>query len=413
MLSCGGSPRSGTILGGAQPYGVPPKSRVRSGSRIGKARPSIERTGSAGVAGGMRRNGSVRRRLGSVSQEEHSENCHEGHMPMSTSPSLRSPASVGQRSPLFTVSPGSGRANEPPPSLALDSAPLDQSKLVMIVTPPPVKESWVSIPFQVDMHIMNQLKQDSRNRGSAYHTVVFSLFLLALRQELGDSFAAAFRIMRNGARKRSVSILAKLGSAIDLSALVATTSRQLLGLLEPGSILGPSDEGQDILFALLPASKAPGQCRNDDTQLVGYAEDWSRYTKASLILAVEDVPEDEALHGCLRYRPKKEAMAKKIVDKLVSLHQASVSDGSWECSLADFGQRRPTPTVTAACVTATTKIGMPLARQGHVSGQTKVCAACRCSVSPHQPVFFAYDRMFCNEDCRRRYIVLAHEQATK
>jgi hypothetical protein len=380
----------------------------------------------------MLRTGSVRRRL-----------CGEIDDMENRGKSARRSPSSASRSPLFSLSPRCGRSNESmarPPSLVLgDSVNHTSPDGKLPIVPCPTDSSvlladsstWHTVEFFVPAPTMNHIKRDSRDRGAAYHTVVFSIFLLTLEFDcaLGDSASAGFRILREGMQRRGVSVSADVTTASTVHSLVEMVSSQLLGLLAPESIMQETDFGQDVLFALLPAG---------GTGQVGAAVDWDQFVKANLIFAIEDVRPNGELRGCLRHRPGRvdRDQADAIACSLASLHENMSHLDTWECGLSDFMKSIKASCAdcgeTALCASLPPRapdvaadlntVNLPAERalpsvltpgqchpryHGHVNANIKVCAYCAqnlCGEGGKLEVFFAYDRMFCSKPCRSHYI---------
>jgi hypothetical protein len=403
-------------------------------------------------AGGMRRTNSVRRRLEEVGEDallaeaENRPGRSVSSPLMSSSPSSSSPKLTRLRSPMTSLSPGHERVNPelrpPVDSLTLDGLSSPAVVALPAARPPPTMQgqpspsavtSWTVRPFTVGADVLNQIKLDSHAFSAAYHSAVFSLFLLSIASTFRTpSVCAGFRILRPNMRRRSVTVRADLREAggSTLQALVNHISEQLLRLLDPASIVdeeeaaaaeeekraggGGGGTADQIIFALLPAS-------NGSAGVGAGAKTWGRLPRATqIVMAVEDAPENGALRGWLRYRGGSgaaadgqagaggalgDARAATLLSLLGRLHGATALAGSWRWPLTRLDgvarsggqaeaapqQRPPAVVVTTPAAASTTALPVPTTpetpaadkratahRQGHVvGGGEKACAACR------------------------------------
>lgn len=184
----------------------------RSGSRIERPRATIERSFSGGV---LRRGASVGRKL--CETEQHENLIHRaGLSPPSIVP--RSSPSRGSRSALSPLarhivlnSPTSGglSGNEMDDlelfslDMPLVERHIDKEPQAAAAPPaaqqPPSDRDFRVVPFVVPGQAMELLKRKCASEGTAYHTLTFLFFLLALSRTLGMELSGVVRLHANPA----------------------------------------------------------------------------------------------------------------------------------------------------------------------------------------------------------------------
>ena len=172
----------------------------RSGSRLDAQRPraTIERSSSSG---GLRRGPSVVRKL--CETEQHENLMHRAGL----SPPSIMPRGSPSRSALSPLKSGvlnsptsgglSGHEREDLEDFSLDM-PLDKEPQAAAAAPAPQQvtsdREFRVVPFVVPGPAMELLKRKCAQEGTAYHTLTFLFYLLALSRTLGRELSGVVRV---------------------------------------------------------------------------------------------------------------------------------------------------------------------------------------------------------------------------
>eukprot|EP01048_Picozoa_sp_COSAG05_P010231 COSAG05_NODE_887_length_6737_cov_25.085719_2_plen_432_part_00 len=309
---------------------------------------------------------------------------------------------------------------------------------------PPATPTWSPAGSSEDLHrshseideaTLTSLKHVTQRHESAYPTLVFALYIIAVARQLGRAnVVAGFTLARQGCQNRSATVAVDLDNVLNLLDMIKLLGTQMLTLLRDESIV--EDEathaGQDIMFVLKPVERQDGRKST-------YLPALGLYPKASIVFLLEDpLGRTNSRSWCVCKHKRKSCatvqppLASQIQQDLCGLLTTATLPVAWHCSLRKLEQhahgtkrlrpRRLQRGIRKASHTFNSRTSsnsnlLALARQQapgakamtatpHLEKKwvTPLCAACHVALEEGASLYFAYDQSFCSHSCRCAFV---------